>query len=70
VTEKMWMRREALLAQAMKKCGSPQELNEKWFKIDLAFKRHIVMARPDECKKRFFSDELIIISNPSDKKVA
>jgi truncated hemoglobin YjbI len=64
VNEEMWQRREELLLLAMTKVGSPPELNAKWLKIDLAFKRHIVMTNPSECKKRFFSDELIIVPKP------
>lgn len=64
VSEEMWQRREELLQLAMSKVGSPFELNAKWLKIDLAFKRHIVMKDPSECRKRFFSDDLIIVPRP------
>lgn len=69
VTEEMWERREGFLIQAMMKVGAPEELRTKWLKIDLAFKRHIVMKNPSECKKRFFSDEIINVENPA-RKVA
>ncbi len=69
ITEEMWEKREGLLVQAMISVGAPQELRSKWLKIDLAFKRHIVMKDPSECRKRFFSDELIIVPNP-EKKIA
>lgn len=70
ISEKMWERREALLQDAMQKVGAPHEFKQKWLKIDLAFKKHIVMNHPSECRKRFFSDELIIVSDPSEKKIA
>jgi hemoglobin len=69
ITEEMWERRESLLNDAMTRVGAPLELRSRWFKIDLAFKKHIVMKDESECKKRFFSDELIVVSNPG-KKVA
>ena len=69
VTEEMWNRREGLLNDAMIKVDAPIELRSKWLKIDLAFKKHIVMKDESECKKRFFSDEIIVVSNPA-KKVA
>ena len=64
VTEEMWQRRESLLNDAMIKVGAPQDLRLKWEKIDLAFKRHIVMKDESECKKRYFSDEVIVVPNP------
>lgn len=64
INNEMWDRREFLLKQAMDKVGSPKNLNEKWLRIDMAFKRFIVMQEPSECKKRFFTDELIIVANP------
>lgn len=67
VTEEMWERRESLLVDAMTKVGAPSELKSKWLKIDLAFKRHIVMNDPSQCKKRFFSDEIIQVANPFKK---
>ncbi len=69
IDSEMWDLRESLLMKAMKKVGSPEELNARWIKIDLAFKRHIVMRDPSECQKRFFSDEVIVVPNQS-RKVA
>jgi len=69
VTEEMWNRRESLLNDAMTKVGAPADLRSKWLKIDLAFKKHIVMKDESECRKRFFSDEIIVVYNPA-KKVA
>ena len=70
VNEEMWQRREELLQLAMVKVGSPAELNAKWLKIDQAFKRHIVMQDPSECRKRFFSDDLIIVPAPASRRAA
>jgi hypothetical protein len=53
----------------MTKVGAPADLRSKWLKIDLAFKKHIVMKDESECRKRFFSDEIIVVYNPA-KKVA
>jgi truncated hemoglobin YjbI len=69
ITEEMWERRESFLNDAMTRVGAPIDLRSRWFKIDLAFKKHIVMKDVSECKKRFFSDDLIVVSNPG-KKVA
>lgn len=70
IDEEMWERREALLQQAMKKVGSPEEINARWLKIDNAFKRLIITKDISEVRKRFFSDDLIIVPNPARKKAA
>lgn len=64
IDEEMWQRREDILLLAMKKVSCPEDLIQKWLKVDNAFKRHIVMKDPSECQKRFFSDEIVIVPNP------
>jgi truncated hemoglobin YjbI len=70
VDEEMWQYREDLLLKAMEKTGLPQDLRERWLRIDEAFKRSIVMNDPSECKGRFATDELIIVPNPNIKKAS
>jgi truncated hemoglobin YjbI len=70
ITEEMWEVRESLLAEAHQQVGAPPEFFEKWKKIDLAFKKQIVMSSPDQCEKRWFTDELIIVSDPRKKSAA
>ncbi len=64
VDEEMWERRTELLLKAMTKVGAPEDITARWLKVDNAFKRHIVMKDPSECRKRYFSDEIIIVPNP------
>jgi hemoglobin len=67
IDENMWARREELLVDAFNKAGLPAWMQEKWLKIENAFKRSMVMSSPSECKKRFFTDELIIVPSPYKK---
>lgn len=69
IDEDMWLVREDILVRAMDKVGCPQWIREKWIRIDNSFKRSIVMKGPDECKKRWNTDELVIVPKPF-KKVA
>lgn len=68
VSEEMWQERERYLTQAFQTTGCPLELAEKWLRIDLAFKKQIVMSSPEECQRRFATDDLIIVPRP--KKAA
>ena len=70
IDEEMWERRESLVQAAMQKVGSPEEINQRWFKIDHAFKRIIINKDVSEVQKRFFSDEVIIVPNPARRKAA
>jgi truncated hemoglobin YjbI len=67
VDEHMWQVRETLLNMAFDKIDFPDDLRKKWLKIDEAFKRSIVMQDPSQCKKRFTTDQLIIIPPPTKK---
>jgi hemoglobin len=70
IYEEMWERREFLLKEAMKNVNSPEEINRKWLKIDEAFKHLIISSDITEVKKRFFTDEVIIVENPAHKKAS
>lgn len=63
VTEKMWERREQYLMMAFEKLNTPEEIRNKWLKIDNAFKNIIVKKSFDQLSKRFFTDEFIIVSD-------
>ena len=67
ITEEMWQQREDILKRAMQEVSAPQEIAERWIKIDEAFKKSIVMKDPSECQRRFTTDDLIIVPNPCRK---
>jgi hemoglobin len=64
VTEEMWLVRESFLVASFEKLQFPDDLAQLWLKIDEAFKSSIVMNDPSECRKRFTTDELIIVPSP------
>ena len=68
VTEELWQERERLLEEAHRMVGAPPEYYERWSKIDLAFKKFIVMSSPDQCEKRWFTDEIINVPDPRIRK--
>ena len=70
VDEEMWEMRELLLRQAFIKVNEPADIKERWLKIDNAFKSRIVMKSPEECKKRYNTDEIIIVPNPNKNRAA
>lgn len=63
VNEDMWQLRESYLEKAFERVGVPLELRERWLKIDRAFKAKIVMSDPAQCRRRFTTDELVIVQD-------
>ncbi len=68
INEEMWELRENYLKQAMKKCNTPTNIQDKWLKIDNAFKKVILKDSPNELKPMFKTQELIIEPGPNIKK--
>lgn len=60
VNEEIWQYRELLLKQAFAKINPPQALQDRWLKIDEAFKGVIINQKgPEECVGRYQTDEII-----------
>lgn len=70
ITEELFELRQELLIQAFEDVNAPDELKEAWLKIDDAFKNVIIKKDISECKKRFFTDDIIDYPNPNFKKSA
>jgi hemoglobin len=66
ITEEMWQHREHLLKLTFAELSVPHFIEEKWLKIDNAFKARIVMKDESECKPRYAVDEFIIIPRPKE----
>lgn len=65
IDENMWDYRENLLKQAFQKVGTPQDIRDKWLKIDEAFKHAIITkGGPEVCKGRYKTDEIIVEPMP------
>lgn len=61
VDEDIWNYREMLLQRAFDKVNTPQDIQEKWLRIDNAFKNVIINKKdPAECVGRYKTDEIII----------
>jgi hemoglobin len=67
INEEIWQKREELLKEAFRKMNTPMDIQEKWLKIDDAFKRSIMKNSIDDCKKRYATDEIIYVPNPIKK---
>jgi hemoglobin len=67
INEEMWDERERILKESFAKTSFPDDLANKWIKIDNSFKSAILMKSPDECKKRYNSDKIIYVPNPFKK---
>jgi hypothetical protein len=60
VDEDIWQYREDLLRVAMDKLNTPMDIQEKWLKIDQAFKASIInKGGPEECTGRYKGEEII-----------
>ena len=60
VDENIWNYREKLLLKAFDKLNTPNDIREKWLRIDEAFKHAIInKAGPEECTPRDKIDEII-----------
>ena len=65
VDESMWQLRETFLRQAFAETRLPEELQEKWLRIDEAFKPSIVKRSVADCKKRYVTDAIIAPPDPA-----
>lgn len=60
IDENIWNYREELLVQAFKNVGAPKAIQDKWLRIDLAFKNGILnKGGPEECFGRYKSEATI-----------
>lgn len=71
IDDNIWNYREELLKKSFQKTNAPIELQEKWLRIDEAFKAGIVnKGGPEECEGRYRTDEIIYEPMPISKKKA
>lgn len=70
ITEEMFMVRQKMLEESLIEAGVSPEHRAKWLKIDGAFRPGIVKNKVEDCEKRFFTDEILIIENPEKKRAA
>lgn len=64
ITPELFEAREKLLLEALTEEGAPSELIDRWLKIEQAFKRHLIKTSPEQCQKRWNTDEILDFENP------
>jgi len=71
ITEELFELRELLLLESFKEAQASPALQERWLKVDRAFKKSVVKKSFEDCAKRFNTDDILDFSNPDkDKKAA
>lgn len=69
VNEEIWQYRENLLKEAFRRINTPHDIQEKWLKIDNAFKHVIInSAGVEQCTPRDKIDEIIYEPMPQHLK--
>jgi hemoglobin len=64
ISEELFDLRSKILKESILACGVPENLTERWVKIDYAFKHSLVKKNVRECEKRFFTDEILNFPKP------
>lgn len=64
ITEPIFEARHQILRETLKDCGISQEHQERWLKIDYAFKPQVVKKSISECVPRYFDEGIISIDFP------
>ena len=69
ISEELYALRSKYLREAISKERIPDEVAEKWIKLDDAFKRGLVKESIEKCEKRFNTDEILAFDK-NGKKIA
>jgi truncated hemoglobin YjbI len=64
ITPEVFELREKILIETLHEENAPQELVDRWLKIENAFKRQLIKSSVTECKKRWTTDEILDFENP------
>ena len=64
ISEEMFEIRKSLLQESLAECGVPDDLAERWIRIDETFRKSVVKKNVGECEKRYATDEIINIPKP------
>lgn len=64
ITDELYAARQIHLDHAFRESGAKANLIEKWQKIDDAFFSRIVKKTPDECVKRYNTDQILDFPKP------
>lgn len=67
ITEELFDLRTRFLTEAMQEAGLDPENQQRWLKIDQAFKHGIVKKALSDCSLRFNTDDILDFSNQNKK---
>ncbi len=70
VTEELFQARSKILRESLDEAGLDPSVVEAWIKVDDAFKQGMVKSSMSECKKRFFTDEILNFKIPMQCELA
>jgi hemoglobin len=70
ITEEVFQARKQLLIEALEEANAPQELKDRWLKVDDAFKGAMLKKNLNDCVKRWATDEILDFPNPGVRKVS
>lgn len=68
IQEEMWQVRNKCLVAAFAEANFPDELAEKWLRIDNAFKARIIKKLITDCSGRWRTEAVICIADPLKRK--
>lgn len=64
ISEELFDLRATILRECILECGVTEDLADKWIRIDDSFRHALIKSSVDECKKRFFTDEILDFPKP------
>ena len=70
IDDEIFALRTSLLLESLTESGVGQVEIEDWLRIDGAFKKVLIKKSLSDCKRRYFSDAILDVPNPSHNKQA
>jgi hemoglobin len=64
ITDELFDARTTLLEASLVEAGLTADAAARWLKIDRAFQGSLVKSDVSECKKRYFTDEILAFPKP------
>ncbi|TWW08433.1 hypothetical protein E3A20_24390, partial [Planctomyces bekefii] len=65
ITEELFAVRQLMLKDSLIEARVPEKEMADWLRVDGAFKKVLLKASPQDCKKRFKMDEILDFPNPT-----
>lgn len=64
ITDELYQARQKLLYASFNEANAKDSLVQKWLRIDDAFFNRIVKRSPDDCERRYKTDNILNFPNP------